>query len=95
MTVIGTLHALAPYAEFQATRFADFDTFTDQQRAAIALYLHALPDLVNLDSEVATRVARSLTSTGVVYSTPPDRRSDAACTAPTDQRGLRGDRFSR
>lgn len=59
-TVIGTMRALAPYAEFRASRYADFDTFTDQQRAAIAQYLDALPDLVNLDYEDATLVARSV-----------------------------------
>ncbi len=60
MTVIGTIGALAPTKEFRAYRYAMFDTFTEQQRAAIASYLDALPGLVHLDREDATLVERAM-----------------------------------
>jgi hypothetical protein len=60
MTVIGTMSALAPSAEFARYRWDTYDGFTLQQRAALAMYLEALPRLVELDREDATRVSRSM-----------------------------------
>jgi hypothetical protein len=60
MTVIGTMSALAPSAEFARYRWDIFDGFTSEQRAAMAKYVEALPRLVELDREDATLVNRSL-----------------------------------
>lgn len=60
MTVIGTMGALAPSKEFRAHHYLIYDTFSAQQRAAIALYLDALPRLVELDGEDTTLVERAL-----------------------------------
>ena len=60
MTAIGTMSALAPSAEFSRYRWGIYDAFTLQQRAAIAMYIEALPRLVKLDKVDATLVSRSL-----------------------------------
>ena len=60
MTAIGTMSALAPSAEFARYRWDIYDGFTLQQRAAMAMYVEALPRLVELDREDVTRVSRSL-----------------------------------
>jgi hypothetical protein len=60
MTSIGTVSALAPSPEFQTSYQQMYEGFTREQRAATASYLEALPRLVGLDYEDATRVARSL-----------------------------------
>jgi hypothetical protein len=60
MTAIGTISALAPSSEFEASSWQIYDGFTPAQRAAIASYIEKLPRLVELDLEDATRVARSL-----------------------------------
>jgi hypothetical protein len=60
MTAIGTISALAFASEFEKGYQSIYDGFTSEQRAAIARYLAALPRLVHLDYEDATRVARSL-----------------------------------
>jgi hypothetical protein len=60
MTVIGTIHAIAPSPEFAGRRWATYDTFTADQRTAIASFMQALPSLVSLDQEDATRVSRSM-----------------------------------
>ena len=52
MTVIGTLAAIAPISEpaLRQERYRLFeDEFSDAQRRAIAAYVKALPDLVDLD----------------------------------------------
>jgi hypothetical protein len=60
MTAIGTIMALAPYPEFETNHWHLYDTFSAEQRAAIASYVEALPRLVNLDYEDAASLARSL-----------------------------------
>ncbi len=60
MTVIGTMSALAPPAEFARYRWDTYDQFTMEQRAALARYVAALPRLVELDREDAVRVRRSI-----------------------------------
>jgi hypothetical protein len=60
MTVIGTMSALAPRAEFARSRWEIYDGFTAEQRAAVARYVPALPRLVHLDHEDATLVDRSI-----------------------------------
>jgi hypothetical protein len=61
MTAIHTMGALAPYAEFAASTWPRYDTsFSLEQRTAIASFVEALPRLVHLDQEDATRVSRSL-----------------------------------
>ena len=60
MTSIGTIMALAPAREFAGSYRDIYDSFSVEQRAAIASYVEALPRLVNLDDEDAARVARSL-----------------------------------
>ena len=60
MTVIGTMSALAPSAEFAQYRWDIYDRFTVEQRAALARYVAALPRLVKLDREDATRIRRSI-----------------------------------
>jgi len=60
MTAIGTMSALAPSAEFARYRWETYDGFTLQQRAAMAMYVEALPRLVELDREDGTRVSRSI-----------------------------------
>ena len=60
MTAIGTILALAPSSEFETSYRQTYEAFTREQRAAIASYLEALPRLVGLEYEDATRVARSL-----------------------------------
>jgi hypothetical protein len=60
MTRIGTMHAIAPDAEFARSHWAVYDSFTSDQPAALALYVHALPVLVHLDYEDSVRVPRSI-----------------------------------
>jgi hypothetical protein len=61
LTVIGTIHALAPGHEFRQHHYGIYDArFTPEQRGAIAAYIEALPHLVALDPEDATLVARSV-----------------------------------
>jgi hypothetical protein len=60
MTVIGTMAALAPSAEFARYRWDVYDGFTVAQKAAMAKYVEALPRLVQLDREDATHVSRSM-----------------------------------
>jgi hypothetical protein len=60
MTAIGTIGAIAPEQTFAARLWVIYDNFTAEQRTAIALYVEALPRLVRLDHEDATRVARSM-----------------------------------
>jgi len=60
MTVIGTMSALAPSAEFARYRSHIYDGFTVEQRAAMAKYVAALPRLVDLNHDDAIRVSRSM-----------------------------------
>jgi hypothetical protein len=60
MTAIGTIGAVAPEQQFATTLWAIYDSFTAEQRTAIASYVEALPRLVRLDHEDARRVARSM-----------------------------------
>jgi len=60
MTAIGTISALAFPREFEESYEATYETFTAEQRSAIASYLHALPRLIDLDHEDGARVARSV-----------------------------------
>ena len=60
MSVIGTIFALAPSKEFREHQFGIYESFSAEQRAAIAAYVEALPRLVTLEYEDATRLARSL-----------------------------------
>lgn len=60
MTAVGTISALAPSAEFAWYRWHIYDGFTPEQRMAIAMYVEALPRLVELDREDVTLVGRSL-----------------------------------
>ena len=43
MTVIGTMAKIAPYSDSGGRRFDQFDSFTDEQRTAVAMYVEALP----------------------------------------------------
>jgi hypothetical protein len=60
MTVIGTMSRLAPYAEFAKHHWEIYDEFTLEQRMAVARYVEAVPCLVELDYEDATRVSRAM-----------------------------------
>ena len=60
MTAIGTMGAIAPEQQFATSLWVMYDTFTAEQRTAIASYVEALPRLVRLDHQDATRVARSM-----------------------------------
>jgi hypothetical protein len=60
MTPIGTVMALAPGSMTEWEHRFRFEIFTEAQRAATAAYVEALPRLVTLDHEEATRVARSI-----------------------------------
>jgi hypothetical protein len=60
MTAIGTMSAIAPSPEFASRRWALYDTFTAEQRTAIASFVEALPRLVHLNHEDATYVAISM-----------------------------------
>lgn len=60
MTTIGTIMALAPELKFEEHVWHTYDSFTTEQRTAIASYIEALPRLVNLDLEDATTMARSM-----------------------------------
>ena len=60
MTPIGTVMALAPRSMSKPEHRFRFDIFTEAQRAATAAYVAALPRLVALDREEATRIARSI-----------------------------------
>jgi hypothetical protein len=60
MTAIGTLGALAPSSEVAGSYWRIYDTFSAEQRTAMASYVVALPRLVHLDREDATRVSRSM-----------------------------------
>ncbi len=57
---IGTIAAIAPYDQFRKSGYAVFDGWTPEQRAAIAVYAEALPRLVDLYHEEATRVDRAI-----------------------------------
>jgi hypothetical protein len=71
MTAIGTMSAIAPSAEVASRSWAFYDMFTDDQRAAIASYVEALPRLVHLDEEDATNVARSMDQYWRRFLPPP------------------------
>jgi len=60
MTKISTIAALARSSKDAKDSQRRWDGFTDDQRAAIASYLDALPRLVDLDYEDTVFVARSL-----------------------------------
>ena len=60
MALIGTMMAIAPGKEDRAARYAAFETYTPEQRAAIAAYPEALPRLVELDHMDATLVERAV-----------------------------------
>jgi hypothetical protein len=60
MTAIGRIGAIAPAQQFATSLWEIYDAFTAEQRTAIASYVEALPRLVRLDHEDATRVARSM-----------------------------------
>lgn len=60
MTAIGTISAIAPEESFAPSRWAMYDSWSAEQRAAIASFVEALPRLVRLDSADASSVARSL-----------------------------------
>lgn len=60
MTPIGTVMALAPGSMTEWEHRYRFDIFSEAQRAATSSYVEALPRLVALDQEDATRVARSI-----------------------------------
>jgi hypothetical protein len=60
MTAIGTISAIAPDQTFARRRWAIYDSFTAEQRTAIASYVEALPRLVRLDHEDAKRIGRSM-----------------------------------
>jgi hypothetical protein len=58
---IPTLRSSPSFPErFWAASIARFDPFTDQQRAAVARFVAALPDRVSLQEQDASRVARAL-----------------------------------
>jgi len=60
-TVIGTLQWIAPGKGLRDDHYTMFDTlFTDDERAAIAAYVEALPRLVRLRRDDAVFVQRSL-----------------------------------
>ncbi len=60
LAIIGTMVAIAPGEDIRVARYAAFDGCTPQQRAAIAAYGEAIPRLVELGREGATRVERAL-----------------------------------
>jgi hypothetical protein len=61
MAVIGTMMAVAPGQDGdRAARYAEFDRWTFDQRAAIAAYVEALPRLIELSSMDATLVQRAI-----------------------------------
>jgi hypothetical protein len=60
MTAIGTMMALAPPPMFAGSYRDAYDSFSAEQRAAIASYVEALPRLVNLDYRDATGIEASL-----------------------------------
>jgi hypothetical protein len=61
MTAIGTISALAPSREFAHSYEAIYDqSFTDEQRRAIALYLEGLPAIVHLEHQDDASVTRAL-----------------------------------
>jgi hypothetical protein len=59
MRVIGTIAALDPRSAYGETRFA---LLSDEQRSAVASFLKTLPAFVNLGTEDAKVVSRSLRS---------------------------------
>src|SRR6266511_990932 len=60
MTAIGTMMALAPPPMFAGNYRDAYDSFSAEQKAAIASYVEALPRLVNLDYGDATEIEASL-----------------------------------
>ncbi len=60
VALICVLAWIAPGKEFRERHYAIFDTFTMQQRVAIAAYVDALPRLVNLRWDDPILVERSL-----------------------------------
>jgi len=60
LTIIGTLQMLSPSREFRVHYHSIFASFTSQQRAAIALYITALPRLVALEREDLVLLERSM-----------------------------------
>lgn len=60
LTAIGAISAMAFSREDDDRYQRMYATFTDAQRTAIATYLTALPDLIDLDIEDSKRVARTL-----------------------------------
>ncbi|HUF05499.1 MAG TPA: DUF6714 family protein [Aridibacter sp.] len=65
MRVIGTLDSLYPRKAGEMARYWDstistYSTFTDEQKAAIALFLEALPEVVQLNTEDSRVVERAL-----------------------------------
>jgi predicted nucleic acid-binding protein len=60
MRVIGTIGALYPAKDRWNYHMQQYAKLSEEQKAAIAVFLQALPDLVELDDDDAKRVARSL-----------------------------------
>ena len=60
MWVIGTISALAPRSEFQYSSWWLHSFLTDAQKAAIAAYVRALPQLVELDADDEDDLGRGL-----------------------------------
>jgi len=60
MTSIFTMAALAPDPRFEESYRGKYDSFSADQRAAVASYVEALPRLVELDDRDAAAVARSI-----------------------------------
>jgi hypothetical protein len=72
LTVIGTIAALAPWKEFREHQYGIYDMFfSEQQRRAIAAYVEALPELVQLGWEDATLVERSMRDYWAQFLTGP------------------------
>ena len=59
MTVIGTISSLAWSPQFDGSHRQTYATFTEDQRAAIASYVEALPRLVRLGREDVTLIRRA------------------------------------
>jgi hypothetical protein len=59
MTAIGTIGALVDLFDFEASRRRTYDGFTAEQRTAIAAYVQALPQFVDLDTDDAARLTSS------------------------------------
>jgi hypothetical protein len=60
MMSIGTLSFLYPYKDYWNSRMSMYGFFADQQRFAMASYLKALPNLVELKEDDLARVRRAI-----------------------------------